>query len=329
MSEEKKERKKRSANRAMSELTVNEQRIKYLRQLSKAKGTITRNKQRYEAITPNKISKKPELKEARKEYKRLYKEAEKKREEISTVLKEIDKTIKEAKILKSEGKDTSHLKVKFAGKKGRPKKDPAEVKYTTTKTPGAPLVKEDYTTEELKQLRTLNAKKNGVLAYIKRIDDAVAKAKSENKNMIYDEDEYKEKQKDANKLLKEIENLQNIVRDRVGKQDIIVKTVKTEEKKPRGRPKKEQPVVEKKPRGRPKKPVVEKRPRGRPKKEVEPVEEIINNNDNFDDIIEEPVIDRHKIAKKVVSKKLKSIVDEVTGLFTKPQKKKVKKVRFL
>jgi len=325
MTEEKKERKKRSANRAMSELTVNEQRIKYLRQLSKAKGTISRNKQRYEAITPNKIIKKPELKEARKEYKRLYKEAEKKREEISTVLKEIDKTIKEAKILKSEGKDTSHLKVKFAGKKGRPKKDPAEVKYTTTKTPGPPLEKNDYTQEELKQLRTLNAKKNGVLAYIKRIDDATTKAKSEGKNMIYDEDEYKEKQKDANRLLNQIEQLQSIVRDRVGKQDVIIKTVKTDEKKPRGRPKKEKPVVEKKPRGRPKKPVVEKRPRGRPKKEV--IEEIINNNDNFDDIIEEPVIDRHKIAKKVVSKKLKSIVDEV--LQNIPQKKKVKKVRFV
>jgi len=50
------ERKPRIANRKYEELTLNEQRTKLLKQLAKYKGTISRNKARYEAITPNKIS---------------------------------------------------------------------------------------------------------------------------------------------------------------------------------------------------------------------------------------------------------------------------------
>ena len=57
MPTDKRERKTRSANRTFEQLTLNEKRIKLLLQLSKFKGAISRNKIRYEAITPNKIQK--------------------------------------------------------------------------------------------------------------------------------------------------------------------------------------------------------------------------------------------------------------------------------
>ena len=82
------------ANREFKELTLNEQRNKLLRQLAKSKGIITRNKARYEAITPHKRSKNKDLKDTKEEYKKLYEKAETKRVEVSTQLKEAEKLIK-------------------------------------------------------------------------------------------------------------------------------------------------------------------------------------------------------------------------------------------
>ena len=108
-----KTRKPRIANRKYEELTLNEQRTKLLRQLSKQKRIISRNKARYEAITPNKIRKNKDLEETKADYKKSYEEAETKRVEVSTLLKTIDVNIKEAKQLKAEGKDSSHLNIKM------------------------------------------------------------------------------------------------------------------------------------------------------------------------------------------------------------------------
>jgi KaiC/GvpD/RAD55 family RecA-like ATPase len=93
MPKEAKERKTRSANRKLEELTLNEQRTKLLKQLAKFKGIISRNKARYEAITPHKLSKNKDLEQTKADYKKSYEEAETKRVEVSTQLKEIEKNI--------------------------------------------------------------------------------------------------------------------------------------------------------------------------------------------------------------------------------------------
>ena len=67
---EPKTRKPRNANRKFEELTLNEQRSKLLKQLAKFKGIITRNKTRYEAITPHKTSKNKDLEKTKAKYKK-------------------------------------------------------------------------------------------------------------------------------------------------------------------------------------------------------------------------------------------------------------------
>jgi len=329
MPTQKKERKVRSANRKLEQLTLNEQRIKLLRKLSKFKGAISRNKTRYEAITPSKIQKNKDMEQTKADYKKKYEDAESKRLEVSTLLKEIDKNIKEAKKLKSEGKDTSHLNVKLPGKRGRPKKKEGDITYKTTITPGAPLVKNDFINDEWRQSMKMRFAIEKLQKDNKQVDDIMQKAKKAGTSVHgIDEEEYDRITKEINKLTKEREAFMNVIRKRVGKENIITKVAivkETKEKKARGRPKIDKPIVEKQPRGRPKKPVVEKRPRGRPKKVIKPIE-VIDTNQNFDEVIEEPVINRHKIAKKVVSKKLKTIVDEVIKNIPK---KKVKRVRFI
>ena len=268
--EEKKERKKRSVNRKLEQLTLNEQRSKLLRKLSKFKGVISRNKTRYEAITPQKILKNKDMEQTKADYKKKYEDADSKRLEVSTLLKEIDKNIKEAKKLKSEGKDTSHLNVKLPGKRGRPKLEDGSVTYKTTITPGAPLVKNDFINEEWRQSMKMRFAIEKLQKDNKQIDDIVKKAKKAGTAVHgIDEEEYDRITKEINKLTKEREAFMNVIRKRVGKENIITKVAivkETKEKKAKGRPKKEKPIVEKKPRGRPKKPVVVKLPRGRPKK---------------------------------------------------------------
>ena len=168
---------------------------------------------------------------------------------------------------------------------------------------------------------------NGAIAKLtkqnKQIDSAVEKAKEAGKQVHgIDEDEYAETAKQITKLTKEKEALNNIVRKRVGKQDIVTKTQIGGPKKQRGRPKKE-PVEpkEKRPKGRPKKEQVEpkeKKPRGRPKKEAKAVEA---------KPVEDVKVDVKQVAKEVVSKNLKSIVDEIIKEHTHVKVVKPKQVK--
>ena len=115
---------------------------------------------------------------------------------------------------------------------------------------------------------------------VRNIDVAKVRAKRRGLNVVYDQEEYDEQYKIHVQAEKDLKELQDKVRARVGKQDIITKipiepppTVK----KPRGRPKKDKVETEKRPKGRPKKEQgepKEKRPRGRPKKEVKSIEEV-------------------------------------------------------
>ena len=58
--------------------TIEQERLKLLRQYATNKGIISRNKPRYEAITPEKIAENADNVEKKAEYKKLYKDAEKK-----------------------------------------------------------------------------------------------------------------------------------------------------------------------------------------------------------------------------------------------------------
>ena len=158
----------------------------------------------------------------------------------------------------------------------------------------------------------LNFKLNGLIGKLtkqnKQIDDIIKEATKNGKNVHgIDEDEYDETAKQITKLTKEKEDLINIVRKRVGKQDIITKVQicgPVVEKKPRGRPRKEKPV--KKPRGRPRKEKPVKGPKGRP----------LNENT------------KKEIIKEVVKNNLKSIVDDVIKEHT-PVKENTKKIKNL
>ena len=126
--------------------TIEQERLKLLRQYATNKGIISRNKPRYEAITPKKIAENADNVEKKAAYKKLYKDAEKKLVPVVKRLKEIESILAQVKQLKSEGKDTSHLGVKPKLPKGRPKKEKKEgdVEFKTTITKGAPLKKEDF-----------------------------------------------------------------------------------------------------------------------------------------------------------------------------------------
>ena len=295
------------------EPTIEQERLKLLRQYATCKGLISRNKPRFNNITSNKIKENPEYAEKKAEYKKLYKDAEKKLVPVVKRLKEIESILVQAKQLKSEGKDTSHLGVKPKKSRGRPKriKEEGEVEFKTTITKGEPLRKEDFTDEEFK----LNFKLNGLIGKLtkqnKQIDDAIKKANEEGRQVHgIDEEEYDKVKKEIIKITKERDDLNNIVRKRVGKQDIVTKTqISGESPKKRGRPKKEKVEVVKRPIGRPVKPniEVEKRPRGRPKKNIEPVE---------------VKVDVKEVAKEVVSNKLKTILDDIIKEHTPVKVKK-------
>ena len=320
--EEKKERRKRSVNRKLEQLTLNEQRSKLLRKLSKFKGVISRNKTRYEAITPQKILKNKDMEQTKADYKKKYEDADSKRLEVSTLLKEIDKNIKEAKKLKSEGKDTSHLNVKLPGKRGRPKLEDGSVTYKTTITPGAPLVKNDFINEEWRQSMKMRFAIEKLQKDNKQIDDIVKKAKKAGTAVHgIDEEEYDRITKEINKLTKEREAFMNVIRKRVGKENIITKVAivkETKEKKAKGRPKKEKPIVEKKPRGRPKKPVVVKLPRGRPKKndKLSKIDKIMKdmNKEDEEDMQRYNDIMKLKLPKKSKINKLKDYKSKINKL---------------
>ena len=354
-----KPRKPRIANRKYEELTLNEQRTKLLRQLSKQKGIISRNKARYEAITPHKISKNTNLQQVKADYKKSYEEAETKRVEVSTQLKTIDVNIKEAKKLKADGKDTSHVNVKMKAKKGRPKKKEGDITYKTVITPGPPLEKKDFIDGEWMTSMKMKWAIDKLQKQNKQIDDIIEKAKKAGTDVHgIDEEEYDRINKEINKLTKEREAFINIIRKRAGKEDIITKVANdakdAKEKKAKGRPKKEKVEVEKKAKGRPKKEKVEveKKPKGRPKKEKEtttdkPKKETylsfvkanwqrlgLSNYKSavsdtkmkkaykkIDNVVVEEV-DAKQVAKEVVSKKLKSIVDEIIKDHTPVKKEK-------
>ena len=317
------------------ELTIEQERLKLLRLYATNKGVVSRNKPRYEAITQKKIKENPEYVEKKAEYKKLYRDAEKKLIPVVKRLKEIEAIMVEVKKLKSEGKDTSHLGVKPKKPRGRPKKEKkeGEIEYKTTITKGEPLKKEDFTDEEFK----LNFKLNGLISKLtkqnKQIDDAIKKATESGKNIHgIDEDEYAETAKQITKLTKELVDLNNIVRKRVGKQDIITKVQiggPVVEKKPRGRPPK--PKAEKKPRGRPRKEKPVKGPKGRPFKEntkKEIIKEVVKNNlkSIVDDIIKEhtPVkkpTKNPKLPMKIV--KINKDIDKVETITTKNYKEQI------
>jgi hypothetical protein len=151
---------------------------------------------------------------------------------------------------------------------------------------------------------------------VRSVDESKVRAKRRGLNVVYDQEEYDEQYKIHVQAEKDLKELQDKVRARVGKQDIITKipieppTVK----KPRGRPKKDKVETEKRPRGRPVKPKngeVVKRPRGRPKKELKPIEEV--------------KVDVKEVAKEVVSKNLKSILDDIIKEHTSVKVKKTAK----
>ena len=341
---DKTERKPRSANRKYEELTLNEQRTKLLRQLSKQKGIISRNKARYEAITPNKISKNKDLEETKADYKKSYEEAETKRVEVSTQLKTIDVNIKEAKKLKADGKDTSHVNVKMKAKKGRPKKKEGDITYKTVITPGPPLEKKDFIDGEWMTSMKMKWAIDKLQKQNKQIDDIIEKAKKAGTDVHgIDEEEYDRINKEINKLTKEREAFINIIRKRAGKEDIITKVANdakdAKEKKAKGRPKKEKVEVEKKPKGRPKK--EKETTTDKPKKETylsfvkanwkrvglpdyksavsDPkMKKAFKQRNNI--VVEE--VDAKHVAKEVVSKKLKSIVDEIIKDHTPVKKEK-------
>ena len=299
--------------------TIEQERLKLLRQYATNKGLISRNKPRYEAITPKKIAENADNVEKKAAYKKLYKDAEKKLVPVVKRLKEIESILVQVKQLKSEGKDTSHLGVKPKKSRGRPKKikEEGEVEFKTTITKGAPLKREDFTEEEFKQVMRFNGAIAKLTKQNKQIDIVVEKANEEGRQVHgIDEEEYEQVKKDIIKLTKERDALNNIVRKRVDKQDIVTKTQIGGPKKQRGRPIKEKVEVEKRPRGRPVKPKieVEKRARGRPPK-VKPVKNV-----------EDVKVDVKQIAKEVVSNKLKSIVDEIIKEHT-PVKKTAKKTK--
>ena len=220
----------------------------------------------------------------------------------------------EAVKLKKEGKDTSHLGYAAPRPKGRPKKQ--KVEYKTATTPGAPLTPSDYTPDEWKQRKKLKRVDEDAMKVVRSVDESKVRAKRRGLNVVYDQEEYDEQYKIHVQAEKDLKELQDKVRARVGKQDIITKipieppTVK----KPRGRPKKDKVETEKRPRGRPVKPKngeVVKRPRGRPKKELKPIEEV--------------KVDVKEVAKEVVSKNLKSILDDIIKEHTSVKVKKTAK----
>jgi hypothetical protein len=122
------------------EITIEQERLKLLRLYATNKGLISRNKPRFNNITPNKIKENPEYAEKKAAYKKLYKDAEQKLVPVVKRLKEIEAILAQVKQLKSEGKDTSHLGVKPKLPKGRPKKEKkeGEIEYKTTITKGEP-----------------------------------------------------------------------------------------------------------------------------------------------------------------------------------------------
>jgi hypothetical protein len=271
---EKKEQKPRSANRKLQELTLNEQRVKLILKLAKYRGLVSRNKARYEAITPHKISKNKDLEKSKADYKKAYEKAEPKRVEVSTMLKEVDRLLKEVKQLKAEGKDTSHLNIKTEKKKGRPNKKEGAITYKTVVTPGTPLEKKDFIEGEWMQSMKMKWAIEKLQKQNKQVDDIMEKAKREGTDVHgIDEEEYDRINKEIKKLTKERDAFIYKIRKRVGKEDIVTKipteTKDVQDKRAKGRPKKDKPVVEKKPKGRPRKEKVEveKKPKGRPKKE--------------------------------------------------------------
>ena len=193
-----------------------------------------------------------------------------------------------------------------------------------------------------------------------QIDDIVEKAKKSGTEVHgIDEEEYDRITKEIKKLTQERDAFINTIRKRVGKEDVITKVAaeaqEAKEKKAKGRPKKAKVEVEKKPKGRPKKEKieVEKKSKGRPKKEKEPTTDkpkkqtylsfvkanwerlglpnhksavsdtkMKNAYKNRNDIVVDEV-DAKKIAKEVVSKKMKSIVDEVIKDVAPKKEKKV------
>ena len=318
------------------ELTIEQERLKLLRLYAKNKGIVSRNKPRYEAITPKKIAEYPEYAEKKTEYKKLYRDAEKKLIPVVKRLKEIEAIMVQVKQLQSEGKDTSHLGVKPKKPKGRPKKEKkeGEIEYKTTITKGEPLKKEDFTAEEFK----LNFKLNGLIGKLtkqnKQIDDAIKKANEEGRQVHgIDEEEYDKVKKEIIKITKERDDLNNIVRKRVGKQDIITKVQiggPVVEKKPRGRPRKEKPA--KKPRGRPRKEKPVKGPKGRPFKEntkKEIIKEVVKNNlkSIVDDVIQNlPKQENKENTKKSIIKKDNIEIINTNNTIDEPKKKKVNKL---
>ena len=295
-------------------LTFEQQRQKLVKKVGKYNVMMKNLKLSYEAITPNKIRKYPEYVDKKKEYKRQLDAATEAQKPFLTKLKEMNVIYYEAVKLKKEGKDTSHLGYAAPRPKGRPKKQ--KVEYKTATTPGAPLTPSDYTPEEWKQRKKLKRVDEDAMKVVRSVDESKVRAKRRGLNVVYDQEEYDEQYKIHVQAEKDLKELQDKVRARVGKQDIITKipieppTVK----KPRGRPKKIKVETEKRARGRPKGPVkepIEKRARGRPKKNIEPVEEV--------------KVDVKEVAKEVVSKKLKSILDDIIKEHTSVKVKKTAK----
>ena len=309
-----KEAKQKTENK---KLTFEQQRQKLVKKVGKYNVMMKNLKLSYEAITPNKIRKYPEYVDKKKEYKRQLDAATEAQKPFLTKLKEMNVIYYEAVKLKKEGKDTSHLGYAAPRPKGRPKKQ--KVEFKTETTPGAPLTPSDYTPDEWKQRNKLKRVDEDAMKVVRSVDESKVRAKRRGLNVVYDQEEYDEQYKIHVQAEKDLKELHDKVRARVGKQDIITQipiepppTVK----KPRGRPKKDKVETEKRARGRPKGPVkepIEKRARGRPKKNIEPVEEV--------------KVDVKEVAKEVVSKNLKSILDDIIKEHTSVKVVKPKQVK--